>query len=81
MENEIMARKAATKPAGVDHFGLRKGTNGSKAAAMFARPSGATMAAVAAKTGGGTVYNLLRRLEGRGHKVKKDGATIFLTAK
>lgn len=70
--------KAETLPK--DAFGLRKDSNASEAAKMFARASGATMAAVVEKTGD-TQYNLLTKLKEAGHKVKKDGTTIFLTLK
>ena len=73
-------KKEAKPKAGVDDFGLRKGSKNSQAAAMFARASGSTMAKVKEALGD-TFYALLGKLEDAGHKVKKDGKTIFLTAK
>lgn len=73
-------KKPAKEKAGVDDFGLRKGSKNSQAAAMFARASGSTMAKVK-ETVGDTFYGLVKRLGEEGHKVKKDGQTIFLTAK
>jgi hypothetical protein len=52
--------------------GLRKGTKAATAAQMFARDSGATMAQVMEKTGGKSVYNLLRKLTEAGHKLKRE---------
>lgn len=79
--------KAPRKPASAklpkaetDKFGLRKGTKASESAAMFAKAAGSTMAKVKEATGD-TCYNLLNKLKERGHKVKKDGETFFLTAK
>lgn len=73
-------KKEAKPKAGVDDFGLRKGSKNSAAAAMFARASGATMAKVKEAVGD-TFYGMLGKLEDAGHKVKKDGKTIFLIAK
>jgi hypothetical protein len=60
---------------------LRKGSNASTAASMFARDSGATMAQVMEKTGGKSVYSLRRKLTEVGHKVKREEGKFFLTAK
>ncbi len=52
----------------LDDFGFRKGTVRSKAAAMYARPNGATLSEVKAKLG--TVqYNALTEVKNRGFKV------------
>ena len=71
-------KAAAATPNGHDAFGLRKGSKVSQAAAMFARERGATMAEVKEKTGANQ-YNLIAALKEAGHKVKKDGATFFLS--
>ena len=71
-------KAAAATPNGHDTFGLRKGSKVSQAAAMFARERGATMAEVKEKTGANQ-YNLIAALKEAGHKVKKDGATFFLS--
>lgn len=73
-------KKPAKEKIGVDDFGLRKGSKNSQAASMFARQNGATMAAVKEKLED-TFYGMLNKLSAAGHKVKKDGKTIFLTAK
>lgn len=73
-------KKEAKPKVGADDFGLRKGSKSSQAAAMFARASGATMAKVKEALGD-SFYGMLGKLEDAGHKVKKDGKTIFLVAK
>jgi hypothetical protein len=56
----------------LDAFGLRKGSNVSKAAALAARPDGATMGEMIDVTGD-TQYNVFRRLESHGFKVRREG--------
>lgn len=69
--------KAAKSKAEVDQFGLRKGSAKSKAAAMYARKNGATLAEV--KDALGSVQlNVLNGLEAEGYRVdrkkeKRDG--------
>ena len=72
--NGITKAKNPTK----DTFGLRKGTNTQKAAALFAK--GATMAEVKAKTGSNQ-YNVLKWLERQGHKVTRKDGFITVTPK
>lgn len=84
------AKPRAANPATLDVFGLRKGSGKSKAAALYARKEGATLAEVKAKTGG-VQYNVLKQLADEGHKLKsveevnkKTSRTVsrfFLTAK
>lgn len=55
-----------------DEFGLRMGTNVSKAAHLAARPNGTTMGELIDATGD-TQYNIFRRLEAKGYSVRRDG--------
>jgi hypothetical protein len=57
----------------LDAFGLRTGTSVSKAASLAARPSGATMGELIDATGD-TQYNIFKRLEAKGHSIRRDGA-------
>ena len=57
-------------PAKLDQFGFRKGSDKSKAAAMYAKGNGATLNQV--KDAVGSVqFNLLGELEGRGFKIER----------
>lgn len=65
------AKKAReVNPAMVDAFGLRKGSIKSKAAALYARADGATLAEVK-KVVGSVQYNVLKQLEEKGYKLKR----------
>jgi hypothetical protein len=62
--------KPAKAPAGMDEFGIRLGTKKSKAAAMYAAGSGATLNEV--KMALGQIhYNVLSQLEAKGFKVDR----------
>jgi hypothetical protein len=68
------ATKATSKPpkavTGVDQFGIRLGTNKSKAAAMYAAGNGATLNEV--KEALGQIhFNVLTQLEKKGFKVDR----------
>lgn len=66
--------KAKSEPAEKDQFGLRKGSTKSKAAAMYARKNGATLAEV--KDALGSVQlNVLVGLEEDGFTVKREKET------
>lgn len=62
--------KAAKSKAEVDQFGLRKGSAKSKAAAMYARKNGATLAEVKEALGS-VQLNVLNGLEAEGYKVDR----------
>jgi hypothetical protein len=73
-----------TGNAGVDIFGRRLGSKVSKAAALAARPGGATMLEIIAATGGDkrhTKYNIFKILEAEGHTVRREGGRLFLEHK
>jgi hypothetical protein len=57
-------------PAKLDAFGFRKESIKSKAAAMYAKGKGATLAEVKEELGS-VQFNLLTELQGKGHKVDK----------
>jgi len=61
--------KPARKKAERDSFGFRKNTKTSIAAALYARPEGATQREIRDACGGKTQLNLLRVVEKRGFKV------------
>ena len=64
------AEPKTRKPVETDQFGLRKGTDRSKAAAMYARKNGATLEEI--KTTLGSIQlNVLSNLEAAGHKVER----------
>lgn len=63
------ARKTATTSA-KDAFGLREGTTRSKAAALYARPEGATLLEVKEELGA-IHFNVLTKLEKEGFTVTK----------
>ena len=72
------AAKGAAKPrqrdpSRLDQFGLRKGSNKSKAAALYSRGKGATLAEVRDAVGS-TQFNVLTELNGKGYKVEKSQA-------
>lgn len=72
------ARKAKAKPRQrdpnkVDQFGLRKGSIKSKAAAIYSRGRGATLAEVRDAVGS-TQFNVLNELQERGFKIQKSSA-------
>jgi hypothetical protein len=68
--------------ANVDGFGLRRGSKVSMAAALAARPQGASMREIIEATGdGGTLYNNFSRLKAKGHNVRHEGETFFVTHK
>ncbi len=69
--------KQRTSTRKVDEFGLTVGSKSSQAALMFKK--GAKMSEVK-ETTGKTHYNLLKKLTGRGCKVKKEGAKYFLVS-
>jgi hypothetical protein len=71
----IWRKAMAKRKNGQDKFGLRTGTKASKAAAMFAAPGGATMAAVKKRLGQ-THYNLLKRLAKAGCKITRKDHVI-----
>jgi outer membrane biosynthesis protein TonB len=56
-------------PETVDEFGLRKGSIKSKAAAMYSRKEGATLAEVKSKLGS-VQYNVIKQLVAKGHKLR-----------
>ena len=62
--------KPVRDPAKLDTFGFRKGTIKSKAAAMYAKGKGATLADVK-EVLGSVQFNLLTELEGRGFNIGK----------
>ena len=66
------AKKAERQrdPAKLDAFGFRKESIKSKAAAMYAKGKGATLAEVK-EVLGSVQFNLLTELEGKGHTVDK----------
>jgi len=79
MATKATVKSTSRKRIPLDRFGWRRGTQSSKAAAMFARPNGARMFDVAKKTGGAK-YTLLKALkQKKGVKVKKKDTVIFLT--
>lgn len=70
------AKAKATRqadPAKLDQFGFRKGTIKSKAAALYAKGKGCTLAEVKEALGS-VQFNLLTELEGNGFKVDKSKA-------
>ena len=67
---EPKAKKAAKAKVELDKFGCRTGTNNAKAMEMFATGKH-TMAEVTKKLGR-TFYDLLKKVEAAGHKVKTD---------
>jgi Endonuclease NucS len=73
-----------TGNAVVDIFGRRLGSKVSKAAALAARPGGATMLEIIAATGGDkrhTKYNIFKILEAEGHTVRRERGRLFLEHK
>jgi hypothetical protein len=64
--------------AELDKWGCLVGSKNAQALAMFER--GATSREVKAELGG-TYYNILGKMEQRGHRIEKDGALIKLTHK
>lgn len=63
------AKAQTASVAKLDVFGFRKGSERSKAAAIYARPKGATLGEVKTKTGK-LQFNVLTQLKSMGHKVK-----------
>jgi hypothetical protein len=60
--------------ANVDAFGLRRGSKVSKAAALAARPMGATMREIEEATGDtGSKHNIFKHLAANGHIVRREG--------
>src|SRR5260370_5474401 len=55
-----------------DKFGLQVGSAVSKAASLAARPTGTTMGEIFDATGD-TKYNIFKKLEARGHLVRREG--------
>lgn len=64
------AKRRDINPDLVDAYGFRKGTIKSKAAAMYARKDGATLAEVK-KALGSVQYNVIKQLEEKGFKIRR----------
>ena len=67
------AKRRISDPAKVDQFGLRKGSIKSRAASIYSRGKGATLADVRDAVGS-TQFNVLSELKKRGYKIQKSSA-------